>query len=173
MVHQGTDKQFWSSELPLLLRHPWVYSTVSPMWGSKGNGFDLLNPDPLSLGVKQNIGQWDRMFLDNFSCERRSSSSLSFSLSRSLSLCRSVWKMWEVCLTEPTAGLLKEWTEARKEANNIPLKCTDNWNPMGCSRSACCDGWVAGPSSPWQRDHKLKRQPCCSCGPLAVAFLYF
>lgn len=54
-----------------------------------------------------------------------------------------VWKTWEVCLTEPTAGVLKERTEARKEAS-IPLKCTDNWIPMGCSRRACCDGWVAG-----------------------------
>lgn len=52
---------------------------------------------------------------------------------------------WEVCLAEPTAGLLKEWTEARKEAS-IPLKCTDNWIPMGCSWRACCDGWVTGPS---------------------------
>lgn len=51
---------------------PRVYSTVSPMWRSRGNGFDLLHPEPLSLGVKQKIGQWDRMFLDNFSCERGS-----------------------------------------------------------------------------------------------------
>lgn len=50
-----------------------VYSTVNPMWGSKGNGSDLLLPDPPSLGVKQNRGQPDRMFLDNFTYERGSS----------------------------------------------------------------------------------------------------
>lgn len=59
-----------------LLHPPWVYSTVSLMWRSRGNSFDLLHPDPLSLGVKQKIGQWNRMFLDNFSCERGSSLSV-------------------------------------------------------------------------------------------------
>lgn len=54
--------------------------------------------------------------------------------------------------------------EARKEAN-IPLKCTDNWNPMGCSQSACCDGGVVGPSLPCQRGRKQKKRPCCACGP--------
>lgn len=45
--------------------------------------------------------------------------------------------------------------EAHNEAS-IPLKCTDNWNLMGCSRGACCDGWVVGPLLPGQRNHKLR-----------------
>lgn len=60
--------------------------------------------------------------------------------------------MWEVYLTERDP---KRMHEARKEAN-IPLKCTDNWNLMGCSRSACCDGWVAGPMLPWNCNHKFR-----------------
>lgn len=59
---------------------PWVYSTVSSMWRFRGNSFDLVHPDPLSLGVKQKIGQWGRMFLDSSSCERGSSLSVSVPL---------------------------------------------------------------------------------------------
>lgn len=81
----------------------------------------------------------------------------------------SVMKLWEVSTTglraeKKTKGEVGEGGEARKEAS-IPLKCTDNWNPMGCSRSACCDGWIVGPLLPCRRDHKLKKQPCCACGP--------
>lgn len=54
-------------------RPPFGFTARSvPCGGLRGNGFDLLHPEPLRLGVKQNIGQWDRMFLDNFSSERGS-----------------------------------------------------------------------------------------------------
>lgn len=36
---------------------------------------------------------------------------------------------------------------------------------MGCSCSACCDGWIVGPSLPCRRDHKLKKPLRCACGP--------
>ena len=81
-----------------------VYSAVSPMWGPRGNGFDLLHPDPVSFGVKQNIGQWGRMFLDNLSCERGGGGSSPRLRLPSAGL---VLEMWEVCLAEPAAGFLK------------------------------------------------------------------
>lgn len=31
----------------------------------------------------------------------------------------------------------------------------------------------AGPSLPWQHNHKLRGELCCCCGALAVAFLGF
>lgn len=65
----------------------------------------------LSLGVKQNIGQWDRMFLDNFSCEKGSSCSPPpppLALLLLLLLQKQVcMEMWEVCLSELAAGPLK------------------------------------------------------------------
>lgn len=72
-----------------------VYSTVNPIWGSKGNGCDPLLPDPPSLGVKQSRGLRDRMFLDNFTYGK---GILSLSALAPATPSRSVRKMWEVCL---------------------------------------------------------------------------
>lgn len=100
------------------------------------------------------------VFFDGLSCRREGGDS---------SPLVSVMKLWEVSSTgltveEKKKGEVGEGGEAHKEAS-IPLKCTDNWNPMGSSRSACCDGWIVGPSLPCQRDRKLKKRPRCACGP--------
>lgn len=44
---------------------------------------------------------------------------------------------------------------------------------MGCSRSACCDGWIVGPSLPCQRDRKLKKWLCCACGPYSDFWCHY
>lgn len=63
----GADLRLWTTTILLSSSSPAatlrrVYSAVSPMWESGGNGFDLLHPEPLGFGVKQNMGQWHRMF---------------------------------------------------------------------------------------------------------------
>lgn len=91
------------------------------MWWSRGNSFDLLHSDPPNLGAKLNNRTAAPDVLGRLRLGMRA---VVFT---------PVWETWEVCLPEPTAGVLKERSEARKEAS-IPLKCTDNWIPMGCSR---------------------------------------
>lgn len=95
-----------------------------------------------SLGIKRNIGQWDRMFFEN----------LSYEMGAFLCLCSLTLPPLQVCVEDvgglpplsQAAALLKNEPKLAKRPN-IPLKCTNNWNPMGCSRSACCcDGWGRG-----------------------------
>lgn len=69
---------------------------VSPFWWSRGNGFDLLHSDPPNLGVKQNNRTAGA---DVFGRLRSRIRAVVFT---------PVRKTWEVCLSEPTAGLLKE-----------------------------------------------------------------
>lgn len=82
---------------------------------------------PLSFSLKQNTGQWDRMFLERGSF-----------LHPPPSPSRSVLKMWEVCLPEPNAEPLKNEPKLAKKKErkkaDIPLKCRNNWNLMGCSQ---------------------------------------
>lgn len=121
LVCQGMGRKCWTVPPPPLRPPLGVESRVSPMWWSRGNSFDLLHSDPPNLGAKQNNRTAAPDVLGRLRLGMRA---VVFT---------PVWKTWEVCLPEPTAGVLKERSEARKEAS-IPLKCTDNWIPMGCSR---------------------------------------
>lgn len=118
LVCQGMGRKCWTDPHPPPLG---VESRVSPMWWSRGNSFDLLHSDPPNLGAKLNNRTAGPDVLGRLRLGMRA---VVFT---------PVWRTWEVCLPEPTAGVLKERSEARKEAC-IPLKCTDNWIPMGCSR---------------------------------------